>query len=168
MQKTRLSRWAWALAFFPIAAAIIWYGALTPASIGADGITTLTASNFEAITASKKMLFVEICTKDVCELQRPHLEKAAATYKDRITFVKIVVGESPDEVYVGTMQLAATLVKSLGGNMVEAFPTHMMVNAQGTPIGVRQGLLTAAALEGYIQEALKINAAAALLPQPRN
>lgn len=165
MKNKTFSRWAWALAFIPIAAAILWFGVLTPPTVATGTITTITESNFESIAQSKKMLFIEVCTPDVCELERPHLEKVAARYKDRVIFVKIVVGQSPDELYLGTMRLAGMFATQMGATLVEAFPTHIVTNTEGSPVGVRQGLLTAPKLEAYVEEALKAAAGSATAPR---
>lgn len=96
-----------------------------------------------------------------CKRELPAFAAANATYGDRVRFVGINTQDSPERTRSFAAELGVTyeLLRDPDGeflvaNGIAAFPTTLLVDADGTVVRQRAGEMTQAELEAAIEELL--------------
>jgi len=163
MKNIKLSRILWSLAFLPIAAAIVWFGVLKPAQTAPTRLTTLTAENAQVELASPTVMVITVCTPDICELQRAELEKAAELLEGRVKFLLLTPVENP-QIYMGAME---ALSQAVGQPVPKFFPMHILIDANGSPLGMLPGLNPAAGIKQWVDMMLAMRDRINALPAPQ-
>jgi hypothetical protein len=101
-------------------------------------VTSLDMKNFQTVVAAGKPIYLEICTPDVCDMEKDALEAVASKLGDKITFGVIDAKANP-QLVMGVLKVMA---QANGGKQLPiAFPLHIMLGPDSSPIAARVGII---------------------------